>query len=452
MGAALAAAAWLGAVGAPGAAAGEAREKALERELGEVQRRLDALERGAPRASTRTSTRTSRSEGGGEGVELTSFADRNELATPAPLRGVYDKPFLVTAWRRAYIGGYTELEYHSWEDEPLGVPQGFRAHRTNLFAFADVSDRVRFASEIEFENEEPGEDLEVKVEMAFVDWVLFEELGLRGGAILVPLGRVNVNHDGPVRELTDRPMVSTFVIPTTLTEAGVGVKGRVRLGAPGSLAYEAYLANGFRLLDANGQLAVPITEKEQLLRAGRPSLGGDENASVATTGRVGLDLLGALSLGGSWHVGKYDERNDNLLSILAGDLALVAGPLALEGEVAWAGFERDAFARTAGVPDRYWGFYAQASLGGMPDWLRDAVPVIFDEEGASLRAVARWDYVDLDGDHGEALEPGVVLRPFSDTALKFGYRFGLRAIGISGIPGREKVHDDGFNFAIATYF
>ena len=40
-------------------------------------------------------------------------------------------------------------------------------------------------------------------------------------------------------------------------EAGVGLKGRFRLGRPASLAYEAYLVNGFRLLDENGALAAP---------------------------------------------------------------------------------------------------------------------------------------------------------------------------------------------------
>src|SRR5262245_48915216 len=36
---------------------------------------------------------------------------REPADKPAPLRGVYDKPFLGSLWRRAHVGGYTEFEY-----------------------------------------------------------------------------------------------------------------------------------------------------------------------------------------------------------------------------------------------------------------------------------------------------------------------------------------------------
>ena len=60
------------------------------------------------------------------------------------------------------------------------------------------------------------------------------------------------------------------------------------------------------------------------------------------------------------------------------------GPVSVEGELAWAGFERDAFARAAGIPDNYWGYYVQAGVAGMPDVLRRAVPAIFAGEGAAI--------------------------------------------------------------------
>ncbi|GIW70867.1 MAG: hypothetical protein KatS3mg102_0409 [Planctomycetota bacterium] len=426
----------------------------LEHELAELRARLGALEdelrrRAAPEQPA---------PGGGAPRErsrppaLRPLWERDELKTPRALRGVYDKPFLVQLWQRAYLGGYTELEFHAYRDPVLEIPRGFRAHRTNLFAFADVAERVRFAGEIEFEHEQPGEDLEVAVEMAFADWVIFEQLVVRGGVLLVPLGRINVNHDGPVRELTDRPLVSTFVIPTTLSEAGVGVHGSLQLpGAALVLRYEAYLVNGLGLLDRSGTLAVPPTEFQHLLREGRPSLGGDTNGSPAFTGRVALGLGGLAEAGFSFYAGDYDERNDNRLSIVAADLAVEHGPFALEGEFAWAGFERDAFARTAGVPDRFWGFYVQAGLGGMPAWLREALPYVFDGEAARLGVALRYERVDLDGDIGEAIEPGLSFRPFADTVFKASYRFALRSLGERDVPGRRP-DDEGVVFGLASYF
>ena len=421
-----------------------------DRELEDLRQRVQALEEQARQEKAAQKSPEGEAPAG-SGVELRPPWEREALETPPPLRGVYDKPFLVSLWRKAYLGGYTELEYHSFKDEVLGVPRGFRAHRTNLFAYADISDYVRFGSEIEFENEEPGEDLEVKVEMAWVDWMLFEELALRGGAILVPLGRLNVNHDGPVREISDRPLVSTFVIPTTLTEAGVGLHGRVRLGGSASASYEAYAVNGFSILERDGSLAAPVAESAQLLREGRPSLGGDNNSAPAGTGRVAFQLASLLEAGGSWHVGTYDERNDNVLSIVAGDAAVVHGPFALEGEVAWAGFERDDFAETAGVPQRYWGYYVQASASHMPEVLRSAVPHVFAGDGAAFTVVARYDWIDLDGDRAQAIEPGINFRPIADTVFKFSYRFGLTRLGSGSPPGRG-MDDDGFVFSLSTYF
>jgi hypothetical protein len=201
---------------------------------------------------------------------------------------------------------------------------------------------------------------------------------------------------------------------------------------------------------------VPVSDHEQHRRVGRPSLGGDENEQPAGTGRLSLQAAKALELGGSWHVGTYDERRDNLLAILAGDVAYVrelgGGSLALEGEAAWAGFERDDFAETAGVPDEFWGFYAQGSWAWMPESLRQAVPHVFGGEGAAFTLVFRYDWVDLDGDHGEAFEPGINFRPVGDTVFKFSYRFGTRGLGTRGVPGRRDFDDDGFIFSFSTYF
>jgi len=422
----------------------QSREEKLEEEVWALKERVQALEK---------SLEASRAAEGVPPVDGTGAGE-----TPASLRGVYDKPFLEDLARQAQLGGYTEFEYHSFEDGILGIPEGFRMHRTNLFFFADVLDRVRFGSEIEFETEfegQPSSDIDVAVEMAFIDWALFEELNIRGGAILVPLGRINVNHDGPIRELTERPLVSTFVIPTTLTEAGVGAHGKFAALEDLSFGYEVYAVNGFNLLSENGELAVDPTEQEQLLREGRTSLGGDINSGVASTGRLSAQFLKRFEIGGSWHVGTYDENGDNLLTIIAGDMAyerrIGDATLGLEGEIATAEFERNDFARAAGVPERFWGFYAQASVGGMPEIFR-SVPYVFDGEGSRFGLVLRYDWVDLDGDLGDTIEPGLTFRPVTDTVFKFSYKFTQRSIGLRNVPGRSSFEDDGFVFSMSTYF
>jgi len=446
----------------------EAREQRLERELGEVRDELDLLRRRVdgveePPASAPDhasappdASPPDASPPDASTLEWTPPWSGPRVDRPAALRGIRDKPFLLSIWDRAHIGGYTELEYHSFEDGIQGVAEGFRMHRTNLFLFTDISDTVRFASELEFETEFDGgansNEIEVAVEMALVDWQLWQEFELRAGVLLPPLGRVNVNHDGPTRELTERPLVSTWVIPTTLSEPGVGAHGNVAFCEEVALEYEIYAVNGFSVLDADGRLAAPIDERESLLRESRSALGGDTNDGLAATGRVGLELFESLAVGGSWHVGTYDERGDNQLRIWAGDLAWVHSIVAVEGEVALADFERDRFARTAGVPDRFWGWYLQAGAGGMPECLRRALPNIFGGEGARFGAALRFDWIDLDGDRGEVIEPGLTFRPVADTVFKFSYRFTPNSFGSRGVPGTEGFDDEGFVFSFSTYF
>ena len=79
-------------------------------------------------------------------------------------------------------------------------------------------------------------------------------------------------------------------------------------------------------------------------------------------------------------------------------------------------------------------------------------PAVFAEEGSTFTLALRYDRVDLDGDRGEALEPGLNFRPFSDTVFKLSYRFGLESLGVRNVPGRDSFEDDGFIFSLSTYF
>ena len=187
-------------------------------------------------------------------AELTPPWSRDELETPRSLRGVYDKPFLASLWRRVHLGGYTELEYHSFEDGVLGIPEGFRMHRTNLFLFAEIADRVRFGSELEFETEFDGDEERATRSRPWSRWPsltgssLRGARHLRGGAIVVPpLGRVNVNHDGPVREL-DRPAARLDLRDPDDIHRGGSRRRTVRLRLSDVVqrwATRSYAVNGF---------------------------------------------------------------------------------------------------------------------------------------------------------------------------------------------------------------
>ena len=66
---------------------------------------------------------------------------------------------------------------------------------------------------------------------------------VRAGILLPPVGYFNQNHDSPRWDFIDRPLVSTEIVPATLSEIGVGVLWKA-LPAGWTLTYDLYLTNG----------------------------------------------------------------------------------------------------------------------------------------------------------------------------------------------------------------
>ena len=177
------------------------------------------------------------------------------------------------------------------------------------------------------------------------------ELNLRAGGVLVPFNQLNVLHDGPLRELTDRPLVDRVIVPTTWTEPGVGLYGAARLGHGVSVNYETYLVNGLG----------PGLSDEKGLRSARRGGLKDNNRNKAWVGRLGLVPTRRLELGVSAYKGKWDDENRLDLSILGADWTYRRGPFKLLGEWARARVDRDAAAVAGGVPPRLTGYYLEAS-------------------------------------------------------------------------------------------
>ncbi|MFN3486435.1 MAG: hypothetical protein ACK44W_13280, partial [Planctomycetota bacterium] len=75
---------------------------------------------------------------------------------------VYSKPFLARFGRNVYLGGYIDLEYVNTEHSNSDT---FDQHRLVPFIYADVSDHIKVAAEIEIEH---GNGTELGVEFAHV--------------------------------------------------------------------------------------------------------------------------------------------------------------------------------------------------------------------------------------------------------------------------------------------
>ena len=232
------------------------------------------------------------------------------------------RPFYRTLGRNTYIGGYMDHELEI--DAGSQSNKTFDQHRLVPFIYSDVSNRVKFATEIEIEHGGPqtssgsiGQSGDIKVEFATIDFLMTDWLNYRGGIILSPLGKLNLVHDAPLLDLTDRPMVNTNLIPTTLSESGMGFFGTFYPTEMSKIDYEIYVVNGFQSLQDDGDQAG--TNAESFIRSSRGSVENDNNTNFAIVGRLAYSPFLGLEVGGSFHTGYVDQTGSNRLTILALD-------------------------------------------------------------------------------------------------------------------------------------
>ena len=104
---------------------------------------------------------------------------------------------------------------------------------------------MKFASELEIEHGIRGAgENEISLEFAHIDYLVNEPFNIRAGIVLIPIGKFNLLHDSPLNDLTDRPLVSQFVIPSTMSETGAGFYGTFYPGRTSKLDYELYVTTG----------------------------------------------------------------------------------------------------------------------------------------------------------------------------------------------------------------
>jgi len=94
------------------------------------------------------------------------------------------------------------------------------------------NDWIVMNTEIEFEDGGARSDNSKNykyaiVEFSYLDFLIDESFSLRVGHILVPFGLINLNHEPVAYLTTDRPMVETFIIPSTWHTNGLLSHGKI---------------------------------------------------------------------------------------------------------------------------------------------------------------------------------------------------------------------------------
>jgi|TARA_B110000093_G_scaffold161745_1_gene183260 hypothetical protein len=153
--------------------------------------------------------------------------------TPQQQQNTADRLLSSTNKSPLTIGGYGEINYN----QPEGDNGELDVQRLVILFGYKFNEKTQFITEIEFEHVK-----EVYVEQAFLQYSLNDNVNLRGGLMLVPMGIVNEFHEPTTFNGVERPSVDGSIIPTTWREIGIGVSGKSN---EISLRYQAYLFNGF---------------------------------------------------------------------------------------------------------------------------------------------------------------------------------------------------------------
>ncbi len=363
--------------------------------------------------------------------------------------GIYQRPFLVTLGRTA-IGGYAEGNANYFRTDGVGEGFSMELRRFNIFLFSSVGQRLRFISELEFEH---GTE-EIELETALVDFIVNPSFVVRAGILLPPIGAFNVNHDSPRYDFVERPLVSTEIIPATLSEIGFGVHGR--LIPPGfTLSYDAYLTNG---LD-DGVILNPTGRTHLASGKGESRFEEDNNGSPAFSGRLAAQVRRWGELGFSLYTGVYntyrvegeivDEKR--WLSVLALDAGTEVGSLSQRGEAAWARVNvPDDVAEMLG--DRQFGVHLDATLPVWRPRIRGLTePVVslgirverVDFNQARFQSTGDKVYDEID-----AVTGSVSFRPAPGTVFRVNYR----RESFRDLLGNPASKTGGFQVGFATYF
>ncbi len=405
-------------------------------------------------------------------------------------RLVYAKPFVSAP--KAIVGGYMDIQFRSQQKGSIeagngrpGVTNNFDQQRFVPFFYADVTEHVKFAAELEIEHgirESSQNEIETGLEFAFIDYLVNEPINIRAGILLLPIGKFNLLHDSPLNDLTDRPLVSQFIIPSTMSETGAGTYGTFYPGRTSKMDYELYFTTGPCGYGSNG---TPQVNEADGTRNGRQRTcaghdGADINNGKAVVGRLAYSPFLGVEVAGSSYYGNANQNGStyNPLSITAIDWTIQRGPFELIGEAAWAyargnsravqgnsigfapGSVLTGIGGNSGVgipPQRMDGYYIQGNYHFMPEFLTTLSPRRFGP-GSTFTAVIRYDRVNtnLDNSNGtggwgnlEQVSFGLNYRPIEDAVFKISYQYQPMAFNPNT---NQRIHDNALVISAATYF
>ena len=212
---------------------------------------------------------------------------------------VYNRPFLQIGRTPLGVGGYAEMNTNYAVEDGAGEGLSFQMRRMTIFLGGSLHRKIKFMSEIEFEDGTK----EINIEFAAVDFQFNNLFNFRAGIVMNPIGAFNQNHDGPKWEFSDRPISATQMLPATFSNVGMGLYGKIYT-KQWVFAYETYLTNGFdnSIIDNdNNRTSLPSA------KANKDRFEESSNGQPLFTGKIAIRNRKIGELGLSYMGGVYNK-------------------------------------------------------------------------------------------------------------------------------------------------
>lgn len=366
---------------------------------------------------------------------------------------VYDRPMIKAGKVPVSIGGYVESNYQYVSENGVSEGHQFQFRRLTVFLASSIAKRLKFLTEIEFEDGTK----EINIEFASIDYEFAPLLNFRGGVIMNPIGSFNQNHDGPKWEFVDRPIASTQMLPATWSNAGFGVYGK-KYASNWVYAYEMYLSNGFDdgiINNAENKTFLPAA------KANEDRFEESFNGNMLTTAKVALRNKRIGEIGLSYMGGVYNKHKEDGLfldkkrrvNVYAVDFNTVLPILKTYINGEWAMVHVD-------VPETFTEQFGNRQQGGFIDFVQPVYSrPVFGFEQSVVNVSARLEYVDWNkgkfkstggniSEHVFAIVPAISFRPVPQTVFRLNYRHHWT----TDMLGNPSSRLASWQFGISSYF
>ena len=379
----------------------------------------------------------------------------------------YSRPFLKLGKMPVSIGGYIESDWQYVGTSGITAGNQFQFRRFSLFVASTISNRIKFLSEIEFEDDPSGDPADARtggkfeVEYAAIDIELHPLLNLRGGMIVNPIGAFNQNHDGPKWEFTDRPIAMTQMLPDTWSNTGFGIYGKQYTGN-WMFGYEFYLTGGLNdsIIDnAEGKTFLPAANSNPsrftASVSGTPMYTGKISLRNSKVGELGLSYMSDVY--NTWAVEGTPIDNKRTAQIYDVDFNTTLPRLKTNIITEWAWV-------LVQLPPGYTEQYGNKQFGGFIDIVQPVFKGnILGWEHATLNLAVRGEYVDWNVGYFTAtgtrmyndlwsIMPAISFRPTPQTVLRFNYRRQFARDITGNSIGAGLGLTEGYSVGISTYF